>query len=123
MEYIELTPLKPIKLYPKEYTIPTNNRSDSYIKKVKYVCENFDIFINRRPTSNIITIGEITLPKNTNLNLKDVLGEYDISDFFIRYTPQIDDNELDYIEVRYKVWGWETDNELINRLYKIHFPN
>ncbi len=120
MKYFPLNNDKTLKTYTKDHVISKINRPPSFIKRIDYVVDNFDIFSERKKVSNIITIGEIYFEEGENINLEDILK--DTKDTFLRFIPATStDNELS-IEVRKKVWSWETDGDLVKRLYKLHFP-
>lgn len=123
MEYIEFgDPYTKIKTYPRGHVISKANRPESYIKKIDYVNENFDIFLERRAVFNIITIGEIVFDEAENINLQEILGFEDLTDIFIKYVRPATPDEYPSLEVRKKIWSWESDGDLVKRLYNSHFP-
>ena len=104
------------KIYHKNHIISKQNRPQSSIDKIDYVMKHFDIFSERKLITAITTIGDITFEENENVDLSSLFSEEELKSIVIRF-PEDSYNE-NYFEVRQKFLQWETDADLVKRLYK-----
>lgn len=92
--------------------------SVSFSQKKAFVLFNFDIEkVERKEIEYLYTQDDHIIEYDENINLKEIIGEIDPEKVFLRLiAPSEIDPEIS-IEIREMKTRFETDRELITRLY------